>query len=244
MPDADGNFKVVELDVAATFESGAGRLYYFTVTSVGTAGVGILDLTDVVTVSTLAGGDDDLIPDLYASDTTVYTPASVLDAVVSVGSACQPSVATIPNGQFCIDGLSTGVGWTWTVTGSPGSFYGSVANGTVAPGGTESQIASAWVLSMNTSFAGVLTASQLPGTQANCFRITPGNQTLIVNDCTVTTTGCSFNPTVTEVIPVGGITELRVNDSGGQTIALGGALTLGAAALAAGLWYGRKRWSS
>lgn len=244
VPDVDGNFKIVDLDVANTYESGTGRLYYFTVTSAGTAGVGILDLTDINSVSTLGGGNYDLIPDLYASDTSVYTPASVLDAVVSVGSVCPPPVATSPSRQFCIDGLSTGMGWTWTVTGPPGSFYGSVANGTVAPGGTESQIANAWVLSMNTSFAGVLTASQLPGAQANCFRITPGNQTLIVNGCTVTTTGCSFNPTVTEVIPIGGMAELRVSDSGGQSVASAVALAFGVAALAIGLWYGRKRWSS
>lgn len=246
VPDANGNFKIVELDVNDNYESGAGRLYYFTVTSVGTAGVGILDLTDMASGSTIAGGNYDLIPDLYgigASGVITYTPASVLDALVHVGSPCPPPSATSPNRQFCIDGLSTGIGWTWTVTGSPGSFYGSVANGTVAPGGSESQIASAWVQSMNTAFAGVLTASQLSGTQANCFKITLGNQTLIVDGCTVTTSGCSFNPTVFEVIPVGGIAELRVSDSGGQTVALSGALAFGAAAVAAGLWYGRKRWS-
>lgn len=82
--DSDGNFKIIESDSAATYESGAGRLYHITVTSVGAAGVATLDLSDTT------GGDGDFIPDLYNSDTSTYAiaPANVGDASVYVGSPC------------------------------------------------------------------------------------------------------------------------------------------------------------
>lgn len=160
------------------------------------------------------------------------------------GGACDiGSVEFESRNRYCIKGLSTGAGWAWAV----GSFNGSVANGTVSPGGTESQIAGAWVLSMNGAFAGAMTASQLPGNQAHCFRITQGKQTLIVNGCTVTKIGCSFNPTVTEEEPVGGVVDMLVeagpDDSSGST-ALYPSVWIAAASfvLGAGLWYGRKRW--
>jgi hypothetical protein len=75
----------------------------------------------------------------------------------------------------------------------------------------------------------------------DCFRITPGNHTLTVNGCTVTTTGCSFNPTVFEVLPVGGITELRVSGSGGHAGIRAAALAFGAAVLVTGFWFVRRR---
>jgi hypothetical protein len=99
VPDSDGNFAIVQLDGAPTYEAGVGKLYFFTVTSVGTAGTATLDLTDssAVTGTGTAGGDDDLIPDLYVDDTSSYTIGSILDAQIIVGSdpnACTPGTPT------------------------------------------------------------------------------------------------------------------------------------------------------
>jgi len=164
-----------------------------------------------------------------------------------------------PTGQkFCISGPSTGVGWTWTLTPSAGpQVSGSVPTGTVPLGGTAIQIANAWV---NSNPGGLIaagvTASQFTGGEAHCFQITPGNHTLTVDACTVTgnPNGCSFNPTVIEVVAVGGIVELvaaapdsprsQASNSGASAspavvLAVGvGAL---GAALAAGVWYVRRR---
>lgn len=239
--DSDGDMRIVELDSDSAYESGLGRLYSITVTSVGPAGVGILDLTDTT------AGNGDTVPDLYSSDLTTYSPTTVGDALVYVGSPCPPP--TIYQG-YCIVGQSTGVSWTWKY----GFFNGSVS---VAAGGTAIQIASAWVDSLEFEFFAGFFASQLPAPNEHCFKITPGGQTLIVNNtCAVTTSGCSFNPMVFLMSPVGGIAELRVSDVGRQTVdnssapassfpsgALGGALAFGAAAMATGLWFARKRWS-
>jgi CSLREA domain-containing protein len=165
-------------------------------------------------------------------------------------------VVSPPTGpKFCISGLSTGVGWSWTVTPSSGpQFVGSVAAGTVAAGGTADLIASAWVGSMSAAGvnAGVL------GGQPHCFKILPPKQTLTVQTltgpvCTVSgnPSGCSFNPTVIEVLEVGGIVGLLggPSDPPGSGLAagdysvfaLGGALA-GVLALVPGAWYVRRRY--
>jgi hypothetical protein len=166
---------------------------------------------------------------------------------VPAGSCQAPPPVMNPTGRkYCIYGPSTGAGWAWGVTGSEGAFGGSVASGTVAPGGTAIQIASAWVASLNTATAGALTATQFSGNQAHCFRITPGNQTLSVNGCTVTTTGCNFNPTVVEEVPIGGSVELLVHGTGRADLPAGTSYAAWIAALfvavGAGSWYGARRW--
>jgi hypothetical protein len=122
VPDADGNFKIVQLDGAATYESGTGRLYYLTFTSVGGPGVATLDLTDssAITGVGTAGGDDDLIPDIYADDTSSYTiaPASIGDAVIYVGLPCPISVdLSIVSSTVAPPG-PIAAGTVFTVTGS------------------------------------------------------------------------------------------------------------------------------
>jgi hypothetical protein len=245
VPDSDGNFKIVEADGGATYESGAGRLYYLTFTSVGIAGVATLDLTDssAVTGAGTAGGDDDLIPDVYDGATSAYAivPANVGDAVVYVGSPC-PTISQGSQG-FCIVGGSSGASWKWDY----GAFNDTLA---VAYGSTEIQIANAWVLSMNAKFAGAHTASPLPAPQENCFKITPGTQALIVNNnCTVTTSGCSFNPTIYLMSPVGGVVDMLVGEAGRQGASGSSAsypyagIAAASLVLGAALWYGRKRWS-
>jgi hypothetical protein len=158
---------------------------------------------------------------------------------------------------FCIVGSSTGVDWTWTVTKGSNTYLGIVTG--LYFGDTDAKIALTWVSSMNVVFASQtagVTASTPAGNQANCFQFTPGVQTLTVrttgNVCPVTPRGCSFNPTVFEVIPVGGAAELPVGD--GSVLAAGSAgdggsfphapLAGGVAVLvlAASVWYGRRRW--
>jgi hypothetical protein len=109
------------------------------------------------------------------------------------GGKCKPVIN--PSGaQYCIFGPSTGVGWTWTL-GSSGPF--SVPP--VAVPGTAIQLATRWVANMTSN--GV-TATQLTGSQAHCFTISPGGQILTVDGCQVTSNqnGCTFNPTVIEVV--------------------------------------------
>jgi len=164
----------------------------------------------------------------------------------------------VPKGNnYCISGTSTGVGWDWAVTGSQGSFNGNVANGDVPAGGTATDVATEWAQSMKA--AGV-DASQFGGGVANCFKITPRGQTLIVDTCTVTDnkSGCSFNPTVIDVtdVGVGGIVELPVGRSDAPAQAAEGsdpssppyaAVAAGIAAalvaLTASAWYARRRFS-
>ena len=151
--------------------------------------------------------------------------------------------------RYCIYGQSTGVGWTWAVTGFPGFFSGNVSNGTVTPGSSAMQIANEWVSSMNAAFGGALTATQLTGNQAHCFRITPGNHSLKVNACTVTISGCSFNPEVFEEDPVGGLVELHVSGAGPGVSASSAAYPVRGSSgpprsfSVPALWCGRRRWS-
>lgn len=84
VPDSDGNFKSFASDSDADFESGTGRLYYLTVTSVGGAGVATLDLSDT------DGGDGDAIPDVYDTANYAYSIGTVGDAYVVVGGTCPP----------------------------------------------------------------------------------------------------------------------------------------------------------
>ena len=78
LTDVDGDFQIVELDSAATYEAGPGTLYRLTFT-------GIANGTSPVTLSDTSGGDGDSVPDLYAADTSSYTIASVLHAQIIVG---------------------------------------------------------------------------------------------------------------------------------------------------------------
>jgi len=123
----------------------------------------------------------------------VLGPTEILD-IFQAGSAgkCKP-VINFTGAQFCIFGPSTGVGWTWTLGGS-----GPFSVPPVAAGSTAIQLAAAWVANMTLN--GV-TATQLTGSQANCFTISQ-SQTLTVDGCTVTgnPNGCSFNPTVIELV--------------------------------------------
>jgi hypothetical protein len=91
----DGNFKIVELDADAAYESGAGRIYSFTVAVAGGAPSGptVLDLTDSE-VGDLAGGDGDGLPDLYNSDTSIYPIGNVGDLTISIGQPCGGATPT------------------------------------------------------------------------------------------------------------------------------------------------------
>lgn len=92
VPDTDADFQIVEYDNDVnTPESGAGRLYSITVTSVGAAGVALLDLTDTT------GGDGDGIPNIYEPfGQPAYNPATVGDAYVAVGVPCPPPPTPLP----------------------------------------------------------------------------------------------------------------------------------------------------
>jgi hypothetical protein len=100
---------------------------------------------------------------------------------------------------------------------------------------------------MNPQFGSALMAIPLTGTRSNCFEIVAGTQTtvppMMVGTCLVTSAGCNFNPTVFEVSPVGGITELRVSgDNGGGTPVTALVAAIGAIAVAASaLWYADRR---
>ncbi len=183
-----------------------------------------------------------------------YTISNIRGATIAVGVPC-PTVN--PAGPaFCIVGSSTGAGWTWSTAGTNGPFSGTVLPGAVAAPGAASDIATAWVVSMNgpaPAFGGVTpTASLLMG-NPTCFEISPGNQTLIVDGCPVTPSGCSFNPTVFKVILVGGTTELLVSgggtarDTGGSAssalpyAALASGVAAAALVLATSVWYVRRR---
>jgi hypothetical protein len=174
---------------------------------------------------------------------------SIFDAGSS-GKCKLPVIEPANSNKYCIIGSSTGLGWPWTLA----SFSGSVAP--LTAGDTATQLATAWVASINNPVnnpAQVVTANQLGVGQDHCFTITPGGQTLTVDTCTVTGgPGCSFNPTVIEVLPVGGIVELlgqsespaalSGSSSGSDyTAPIAAAVVAGALALAASGWYARRR---
>ena len=83
LPDFDGDFQAVELDVSTNYESGPGTLIRLTFTA---AGVG----TSPITLTDTGGGDFDGIPDVYASDTSMYAFGSVQSGQIVVGSSCGP----------------------------------------------------------------------------------------------------------------------------------------------------------
>ena len=165
---------------------------------------------------------------------------------------------------FCITGDSTGVGWQWGVTFTQSgqtTYSGAVPNGTVPTGSPASDISSAWVASIVGANEAGLSAAQLPASP-HCFKVSlspaagaAGAFTFSVGSCVVTgnPSGCSFNPTIVQVPPVGGVTELRVsaggaaNESGGSSgdgafpyAVAGGALAALLAVVAAGGGYARR----
>ncbi len=100
VPQTDGNMKIVELDADSAYESGVGKIYSFQVTVAGAAPPGptVLDLTDLATAGTgnEAGGDGDMIPDLYNSDTSLYTIGNIGDATIMIGQPCATPPPTSP----------------------------------------------------------------------------------------------------------------------------------------------------
>jgi hypothetical protein len=200
---------------------------------------------------------------LHATVTNGPFGGSPTDTVNSSGllvegtvSCTVPPTVTQSIGEFCISGESTGVGWNWTVTPSSGPpiHMGTVPPNSVTPPGAASDIAYAWV---NNSPGGLIaqgvTAYQLAGGQANCFVITPGGQTLTVQTltepvCTVTPSGCSFNPIVyyvPPVAPVGGVAALTVSSAGSPVpwMPLAAVAATALAVLAVGGWYAMRRFA-
>lgn len=78
VPDADGDFKAVELDASGNDESGEGTLLRLTFTAVG-IGISPITLTDT------DAGNFDGVPDVYSSDTSEYTFGSVVSGMLYVG---------------------------------------------------------------------------------------------------------------------------------------------------------------
>lgn len=114
--DSDGNFKSIVTDADSIYEDGDGRLYYFTVTSVGAAGIASLDLTDFAGDP---GDDGDTIPGLYASNTSSYGITTVGDAVVYVGSGpCPVGVDLSVSATTTVPGGTIAAGTPFLVTGS------------------------------------------------------------------------------------------------------------------------------
>lgn len=123
---------------------------------------------------------------------------------------------------YCIQGNSTGVGWSWAIDGrieKPGverpfiilelSFSGTVGNGEVKSGAGPGALVDRFVASLNAHMAPHARARRI---SANCFRVTgfaiSGLDTMVlrvgpINDpraCLVHGRNrCSFNPTISEV---------------------------------------------
>jgi hypothetical protein len=165
-----------------------------------------------------------------------------------------PTPIVVPSGfkNYCITGTSTGVDWEWEVEVDSVSVKTGTAGPVLPFGASEILIAAAWVASMNGVSPLPPTATQLAPSFDHCFSITtPGVHTLIVDGCPVTPAGCSFNPTVFEVPPVGGTVELLAGgsdspasaaDGSGSSASVYAILAVAAAAvLAAGGWYARRR---
>jgi len=192
-----------------------------------------------------------------------YNRALTPNEILAMGA---PKAAISSAGEYCISGVSTGVGWGWTawVVTKPSPYTlvpysGAVAGRTV--GSSAGLIADAWVDSIDLN--PVLNASK---TSPDCFTVSvlPAANPLKasafyleVDGCPINYTpgGCNFNPTVTYVPPVGGTVELLAGGSGSPASASGGsgspevpyaALAGGAAAAVVALalsgWYVRRRW--
>jgi hypothetical protein len=124
IPDTDGDHKIVWADSSVIYETGPGRLYFVTFTSVGGAGVANIDLTDT------DGGDGDFIPDLYADDTSTYDIANVLDAVIYIGSPC-PTITDLSITASTSSPALVPAGTPFTVSGSA-SVNNPTASGPIA----------------------------------------------------------------------------------------------------------------
>ena len=125
-----------------------------------------------------------------------------------------------------------------------------MTNGTVTSGSPASAIQAAWVNSINTPHQPGLVAAQLPN--ANCFEIFLGSTALAtgpftfsVNSCVITGNllGCTFNPTIIEVAPVGGSVSLSVAEASSAfpSLPLAAGTVAALAMFAAGGWYVMRR---
>ena len=109
---------------------------------------------------------------------------------------------------FRIKGTSTGKKWTWSLSGIGLPFSQATAEA-VPRGGSAADLARRWVESIN------LSQGRPPAYVAKFLRENPDGSAAFtisasrsfafkVGDCEITGNreGCSFNPTVEEVIPV------------------------------------------
>lgn len=80
-PDIDGDFRAIEIDSDANFEDGSGVLIRLTFSATGTG-------TSNITLSDTTGGDGDGFPDVYNSDTTIYSIDSIQHGQIAIGGTC------------------------------------------------------------------------------------------------------------------------------------------------------------